>query len=180
MKPKNNHIVPNQIAVFAEQRDVLGLSKSKRTGAKHIKYKSINAPELNVTYAGLGIRSVAKLIDLVIVFAILLLLEAVFLKFNFENNEYTLFRILIIGVAWLVYNGLFESSIFQGTIGKMAVKIKVIGLYGKELTVLRALSRCIAVIISVLPMGLGIWYITTDKKKRGWHDLIAGSFVIRN
>ena len=180
MKSENNPIIPNQIADFVEQRDIFGLPKSKRTKERHLKYKSINAPELNVSYAGLGIRSVAKFIDLIIVFAVLLIPEAIFLKFNFTNSDYTLFRVLLIVVIWLVYNGLFESSNFQATIGKMIVKIKVIGLYGKKLTVLRALARCIAVLISVLPTGIGIWYISTDKKKRSWHDLIAGSYVINS
>ena len=146
---------------------------------KNTKYKSINAPDLNVSYAALGIRAVAKVIDLIIVFAILLILEAIFLKFNFTNSDDILIRVLISGIIWLVYNDLFESSAFQATIGKMIVKLKVIGLYGKKLTVLRALSRCITVIISISPFGLGIWYISTDKKKRGWHDLIAGSLVVK-
>jgi uncharacterized RDD family membrane protein YckC len=180
MKLVKKPLIANQIVGFVEQRDVLGLPKLKRMRMKHPKYKSINAPELDVSYAGLGIRMLAKLIDLIIVFAILLIVEAIFLKFNFKNNDFTIFRVLITGVAWLVYNGLFESSIFQGTIGKMTAKLKVVSLYGKELTVLRALSRCIAVLISVLPVGLGIWYITTDKKKRAWHDLIAGTFVIKS
>jgi uncharacterized RDD family membrane protein YckC len=47
------------------------------------------------------------------------------------------------------------------------------------LSVLQAFYRCITTIISILPMGLGIWYMTTDSKKRTWHDLIAGTYVIK-
>jgi uncharacterized RDD family membrane protein YckC len=62
----------------------------------------------------------------------------------------------------------------------MILKLKVIDLYGKRMSVLRSLFRCITTIISILPIGLGIWYITTDPKKRAWHDLIVGTYVIKS
>jgi uncharacterized RDD family membrane protein YckC len=178
MKTENKNFTSNDIADFVEQVDVLGLPKKKLI--HRIKFKFANAPELNVSYASLGRRFVAKFIDLIVVSAILLFLESVFLKFNFADSNYIIFRVLFAAVIWLGYNTLLESSPLHATVGKMVLKIKVISVNGKELTVLNALSRSIFVIVSVLPAGLGIWYISTDKKNRAWHDLIAGSLVIKS
>ncbi len=178
MKTENKNFTPNDIADFVEQRDVLGLPKSNLNN--RIKHKSVNTPEHNVSYASLGRRFAAKIVDLIVVGAILLFLESVFLKFNFADSNYIIFRVLFAAVIWLGYNTLLESSPFHATVGKMVLKLEVISVNGKEFTVLSALSRSIFVIVSVLPVGLGIWYISTDKKNRAWHDLIAGSLVIKS
>jgi uncharacterized RDD family membrane protein YckC len=144
------------------------------------KHKFINAPDLKVTYASLGSRAIATFIDLTIVLSALLILEMILLNSNYTNKDVNIYRFLVGIFTWIFYNGLFESSVYQATIGKMILKIKVIDLYGKRMSVLRAVFRCISTIISILPIGLGIWYITTDSKKRGWHDLISGCYVIKS
>jgi uncharacterized RDD family membrane protein YckC len=117
---------------------------------------------------------------LIIVLIPLLILEASLFKFNFANNDFNIYRFFIIIFTWIFYNGIFETSVYQATIGKMILKLKVIDLFGKRLSVLRSFFRCISVIISITPFGLGIWYITTDPKKRSWHDLLAGTYIIRS
>jgi uncharacterized RDD family membrane protein YckC len=179
MKTKNIHI-PNQAADFVVQRDIFGQIKNMRTSVvKKIKYKSINAPELNVTYAGLGLRAIAAFVDLAIILAVILILNLIFLSSSQMNEGFNGYIILIGIFIWIIYNGMFQSSAFEATMGEMLLKLKVIDLYGKRMSFLRASFRCISVIFSILPVGLGIWYITTDPKKRSWHDLIAGSFVIK-
>jgi uncharacterized RDD family membrane protein YckC len=178
MKSKNS-IRQISTPFYVENRDVLGQPKGINV-LQRFKHKIRNAPDLKVTYAGLGKRTIAKLIDLTIVFIPLLILETVLFKFNRSNNDFNTYRIFIVVVTWIFYNSVFETSVYQATIGKMLVKMKVIDLYGKRMSVLRSFFRCIATIISILPVGLGIWYITTDPKKRAWHDLIAGTYVIKS
>ena len=176
-----NYSGPKIIPDYVKERDVLGQVKSKRTsGFKRFKYKSLNAPDLKVTYAGLGIRSLATFIDLIIVFTLLLIPEMLFFSFNFNELDLNSYRFLIGISLWVFYHATFESSVYQATPGKMALKLKVIDLFGKSISVVRALFRCLSVFISIVPFGLGIWYMTTDSKKRGWHDLIAGSYVIKS
>lgn len=178
-----NDTIPNKIPDFVNERDIFGQIKPKGiTVMKRFKFKHkfINAPELKVSYAGLGARTIATLIDLTIVLSVLLILETFLFNFNYTNENFNIYRFLIGMFTWIFYNGLFESSVYQATIGKMILKIKVIDLYGKKMSVLRAVFRCISTIISILPIGLGIWYITTDPKKRGWHDLISGCYVIKS
>jgi uncharacterized RDD family membrane protein YckC len=147
---------------------------------KRFKRHSLNAPDLKVTYAGLGIRAVATFIDLIIVTIALLLLETILSSFKYTFNDFNTFRIFIYIFTWLFYNVLFESSKYQATIGEMIFKLKVVDLYGKRMSILRSFFRCLTTIISILPVGIGLWYLTTDAKKRTWHDMIAGTYVIKS
>lgn len=176
-----NYSGPKTIPDFVKERDVFGQVKSKRTsGFKRFKYKSLNAPDLKVTYAGLGIRSLATFIDLIILFFLLLIPEIFLFSFNFNELDLNSYR-FIMGIGlWVFYHTTFESSVYQATPGKMVLKLKVIDLFGKSMSIVRAMFRSLSVFISIVPFGLGIWYISTDRKKRGWHDLIAGSYVIKS
>lgn len=171
--------VQNSTPVYVPDRDVLGQIKSNRISViKRFKEKSLIVPDLKVTYAGLGKRTIAKLIDLAIVIILLLILEKILFNVNHTNNGLIIYRLLIAIFTWIFYNWVFDTSRYQATIGKMILKLKIIDLYGKRMSVLRSLLRCITTIISILPIGLGIWHITTDPKKRSWHDLISGTYVI--
>jgi len=178
MKSKN-HIRQISTPFFAEDRDVLGQPKGINV-LQRFKHQVRNAPDLNVIYAGLGKRTVAKLIDLMIVYTPLLILEMIFFKFNYTNTDFNTYRFFLVIITWILYNSVFETSAYQATVGKMILKLKVVDLYGKRISVLRSFFRCITTIISILPIGLGIWYITTDPKKRAWHDLIVGTYVIKS
>ena len=178
MKSKN-HIRQISTPFYVEDRDVLGQPKGMNVLQK-FKHKLIHTPDLNVTYAGLGRRAIAKLIDLTIVFISLLILEMIVFKFNYANNDFNTYRFFIFIITWIFYNSVFEASVYQATIGKMILKLKVVGMYGKRISVLRSFFRCVTTIISILPIGVGIWYITTDPKKRAWHDLIVGTYVIKS
>jgi uncharacterized RDD family membrane protein YckC len=180
MKTKN-YPEQNAIPLFIEERDVLGQIKPSGINIlKRFKHKSSNAPDLKVIYASLGTRAIAALIDLTIVLSVLLIMETFLFKFNYTNNEFNTYRFFIVIFIWIFYNGSFESSVYQATFGEMIFKLKVVDLYGKKVSVLRSLFRCITTIISILPIGIGIWYLTTDPKKRTWHDLIAGTYVIKS
>jgi uncharacterized RDD family membrane protein YckC len=173
-----NYTERNLSPSFVGNNDVLGQPKGINF-MQNFKHKSLTIPDLNVTYAGLGKRTLAKLIDLTIVFFPLLIIETFLFKFNFLNNDLNAYRVFIIIFIWIFYNGAFETSVYKATPGKMILKLKVIDLYGQRMSILRSFFRCITTVISLLPIGMGIWYITTDPKKRAWHDLIAGSYVIK-
>ena len=169
----------NSPPFLVENLDVLGQPKGVNF-LQRFQHKSINTPDLNVTYAGLGKRTVAKFIDIAIIFSPLLILEMFLFKFNYMNSDLNTYRFFTVSFIWIFYNSVFEASVYQATIGKMILKLKVIDMNGKRMSVLRSFFRCITVIISILPVGLGIWYITTDPKKRAWHDLILGTYVIQS
>jgi len=176
-----NYLKSESIPEYVYEHDVFGLEKSKRTSMiNRFKYKSSNAPELDVAYAGLGIRTLATLIDLVIIAGIMIIPEILFFSFNFSDIGYNSFRFLMAMLIWIVYHVAFNSTSSQATPGKKLFKLKIIDLNGNKMSIVRALFRSVAVFISIVPIGLGIWYISTDPKKQGWHDLISGSYVIKS
>ena len=180
MKTKD-YPLPSVTPYFIQDTDILGQIKPKGiTVLKRFKRHSLNAPDLKVTYAGLGIRLIAAFIDMMILICALLLLETIFSSFKYTYNDFNSFRLFICIFTWFFYNVLFESSIYQATIGSMILKIKVVDLYGKRMSILRSFFRCVTTIISILPVGIGLWYLTTDPKKRTWHDMMAGTYVIKS
>ncbi len=74
-------------------------------------------------------------------------------------------------------------SFFQGcwgqTIGKMIFGLHVIKADGQPIGILRALARTVAYAISALPFFLGFIWIAFSFGKRGWHDSLAGTVVVR-
>ena len=82
---------------------------------------------------------------------------------------------LIIGVAY--YVGL-ETSEKQGTWGKQIVGIKVTDLYGRRLTVGRALGRYFAHILTGCTFGIGMLMPLFTEKRQTLHDMIAGCLVV--
>lgn len=85
----------------------------------------------------------------------------------------------IVTVLQWLYFALMESSSNQGTIGKMAVGIKVINLKGERISFGKATGRFFAKIISALILLIGFLMVAFTEKKQGLHDQIVGTLVIK-
>ena len=85
----------------------------------------------------------------------------------------------IVGVimGWL-YFSLMESSSKQGTLGKMALGIKVTDLTGNAISFGRATGRHFSKIISTIILLVGYLMVAFTAKKQGLHDMIAGCLVV--
>ncbi|AVI40695.1 RDD family protein [Bacillus pumilus] len=81
-------------------------------------------------------------------------------------------------VTWLYY-AIMESSKLQGTLGKMALGIKVTRVTGEKVTFGRATSRFFAkgFLSPILYIGYIIAFFT--EKKQALHDLIASTIVVK-
>ncbi len=80
--------------------------------------------------------------------------------------------------GWL-YFALMESSRFQGTLGKLAVQIKVTDMEGNRLTFGRATGRHFGKIVSGMILLIGYVMVAFTEKKQGLHDIMAGCLVVR-
>jgi uncharacterized RDD family membrane protein YckC len=70
--------------------------------------------------------------------------------------------------------------VFKATPGKMAVGCEIVNAKtGEKLGIGRSIVRYLGYFVSTLPLGLGFLWVVFNKRKRGWHDLIAGTVVIR-
>ncbi len=79
----------------------------------------------------------------------------------------------------LLYHWLFTGLRGQ-TPGKMAVRIKVVDAQGNRPTLRVAARReVLGKLVSTVVLCIGFLWIETDKQKRGWHDRIAGTYVVK-
>lgn len=80
--------------------------------------------------------------------------------------------------TWL-YFSLMESSAGQATLGKLACGLVITDTSGRRITFARATVRYLAKIVSGLTLGLGYLLVGLTPRKRGLHDLVAGTLVLR-
>ncbi|MDG4475629.1 RDD family protein [Thiovibrio frasassiensis] len=80
---------------------------------------------------------------------------------------------LFIAVYFLALHG------WQGqTLGKMFMGLRVIRSDGGEVTPGIAFLRFIGFALSILPVGLGLFWSIIDREKCGWHDHVADTRVV--
>ncbi len=85
--------------------------------------------------------------------------------------------LLITAVGWL-YFAVCESSAWQGTVGKLALGIRVTDLEGRRISFLRALGRYPAKWLSSIILCIGFLMVAFTQRKQGLHDFIAGTLVL--
>ncbi len=90
------------------------------------------------------------------------------------------FLVYLLGIPLLriLYQSIFECSKFQGTPGKMAVKIKVVNMHGERITFLQALGRNLGKILSGLILYIGFFMAIWTDKKQTLHDQMANTYVV--
>ncbi len=85
---------------------------------------------------------------------------------------------LYIPIAWL-YFSLMESSVWQATLGKRLMNIKVTDLNGMRIGFGRATGRYFAKFISAIIICIGFIMVAFTQKKQGLHDMIAKTLVVK-
>ena len=81
-------------------------------------------------------------------------------------------------IGWL-YFALLESSERGATVGKMAMGLRVVTEQGQRLCFLNATGRYFAKIISAIILCIGFIMVAFTDRKRGLHDMIAGTLVVK-
>lgn len=64
------------------------------------------------------------------------------------------------------------------TPGKALLGVRIVGVDGYPPRVGRSLLRFVGYIISMVVFFLGFLWIVVDRQRRGWHDHIAGTWVV--
>lgn len=77
------------------------------------------------------------------------------------------------------YFGYFESSEKQATLGKQALRIKVVSTDKQRISFMNALGRYFGKILSTVILLIGFLMMLWDDKKQTLHDRLAGTLVIK-
>jgi uncharacterized RDD family membrane protein YckC len=133
--------------------------------------------------AALGPRFLAAAIDWLMLSG----LDLAVVYFTLRVSRLTTGEVLMLPPAPLLgfllllnggYLALFTAASGQ-TIGKMAFGLKVVSGSEVPLTVGRAVVRAIAFLLSAVPAGLGLVPAAFDGARRGLHDRLADTRVVR-
>jgi uncharacterized RDD family membrane protein YckC len=96
---------------------------------------------------------------------------------NLETINYS-FLLLVWGI-WTIYSVVF--TVLRGqTLGKMLLGIQVVDANGNIPPWYRVLVReVVGKSLSEIIIWVGYVWIGLDPNKRGWHDYLGGSYVVR-
>ncbi|MBW2558374.1 MAG: RDD family protein [Deltaproteobacteria bacterium] len=147
---------------------------------------------MTVLYGGFWQRLVALSIDMIILYIftiILFLIGNLIVPFHYDSmyladtSSALIYAVFFpfYGMAVLVNAAYF--TYFYGTTGqtpgKKLLGLKVVRTDEKPMTFGIAFLRWVGYIISKLPFFLGFIWVAFDGRKQGWHDKIAGTYVIK-
>lgn len=130
-----------------------------------------------VEYMGFWIRVAAALIDLILT-GIITGLVGLVLRSLLGFGGDTASNLVGIIVGW-TYHVAFITAKGQ-TIGKMIVGVQVVNRNGSIPGFGAVLLReIVGKFLSAIALLLGYLWVGWDKEKRGWHDHIGGTYVVR-
>jgi uncharacterized RDD family membrane protein YckC len=141
---------------------------------------SERAAEIFGSPCGLGRRLLAIAYDCVVVAGLLLLAAALALPLDFLGQQAfrdPLFTLYLAGV-WFMY----ESWCWRRagmTLGMRAWQIRLLTADGRPLGWGWCLLRFVTGIAGAAALGAGLLWSLADRQKRCWHDLAAGTRLVR-
>lgn len=139
--------------------------------------------ELDLEYVGFWPRVWASLIDTFIIFVV----TSPLLLMVYGRNYYSLSGFSQ-GPADFIVSYLIPAAVVivfwttrNATPGKMAISAKIVDAFtGDAPSLGQYIGRYLGYFLSTIPLGLGLLWVGFDRKKRGWHDMLAGTVVVRS
>jgi uncharacterized RDD family membrane protein YckC len=142
-----------------------------------------------MVYAGFWIRVGAKIIDVIILWAlgfVVSLLGGFFIAGSPPSGGQIPVRfiagsVLIAMVSWVIQIAypIYFLGKYSATLGKMACGLKVVRSDGEKISYARACGRTFAEFLSSIILGIGYIMVALDGEKRALHDRICDTRVIR-
>lgn len=163
---------------------------------KSEKYTTLGGD--NVLYAGFWKRTLAYIIDSLILWFVFLIIGLIWLVIRtlgdwvpspaesslLSDGSTYIFTMKTIGqtllnwgAIWLYY-ALMESSKCKATVGKLALGIVVVDEFNHKLSFGRASARYWSKLLSVIILFAGFIMAAFTARKQALHDLIARTYVV--
>ena len=141
----------------------------------------MDEPELE--YVGFWLRVGAAIIDTILLMVII----APLLTWYFGPG-YWLSEEFFKGPMDLLLNYLFPAIAVilfwiyrQATPGKMAIGARIVDAKtGGKPSTGQLIGRYLGYYVSTIPLMLGLFWVGWDSRKQGWHDMLAGTVVVRS
>lgn len=88
------------------------------------------------------------------------------------------YSVIAITLAFYPVYLLFFWILTGQTPGKYLMGVKIVRIDGKRMTLGRSIRRLFGYVVDLWTLGLGFLWIAVDDHRRGFHDRIAGTYVI--
>ena len=137
----------------------------------------------DLKYVGFWKRTVAVLVDTFLIILVTLPILIWAYGIEYLNNEHMekgsldfiinyVFPTIVVILLWKYY---------QATPGKMIFKATIVDAKtGGKPTLKQWIIRYLGYFVSLLPFGLGYFWVAFDKKKQSFHDKLAKTVVIQS
>lgn len=144
------------------------------------KFKGDDGEMNNRVYAGFWIRLAASLIDAFIL-SIVVVIPFILLML-IGNSELVGILVKVFFIAGIVgeifYYVMMPLSKYQGTLGKYFLGLKIVDANGNKISAGKSGLRYFGCILSGI-MNIGYIMVAFTERKRGLHDFIANTYVIK-
>jgi uncharacterized RDD family membrane protein YckC len=132
-------------------------------------------------YAGFWVRTAAYLIDAFIVVIFALVIATLFRRSPEEPVTPSGVGAILQLLIFIVYMPALWSSPMQATIGQRICVLRVIhAIDGGGISFARGLLRFLEMVLSGLFLGIGFIMVAFTERKRGLHDMIADTCVVKD
>lgn len=134
--------------------------------------------KINFEAAGIGERLLAYILDFAIKMGYLIIAAKVFGAFD-NMDEWSQIGInTLLFLPYMFYTLTLESLLEGQTIGKKALKIRVVKIDGYQASISDYLVRWFFRIVDIFMFGLGFFVIIFNKRSQRFGDMAAGTAVI--
>lgn len=147
--------------------------------------------EKTPVYAGFWIRTVALFIDSAILFLPMSLIENLArgqmlgttspeaMMADPEAMKTSFLISLAVQLTFgFFYFGILQGKL-QGTPGKLILGLRVVTTNLERITIARSIGRYFSQFLSMFGLFLGYLWVAFGARKQGWHDKLAGTYVVK-
>ncbi len=150
----------------------------------------VDGPAPGMRYAGFAIRTGAYLVDAAILFAACLVAGPALGGFTHDTTVVVLGNPVVtqtVNPAFALFAFLLQAIYFIGfwstggrTPGMMLTHLRILrAADGRPIGLGAAVVRFVGLLIGFWVVFLGVIWVALDPRRQGWHDKMAGTFVVQ-